>query len=116
MPVLTAITEALPWTQILRDLQLLGKQGGTMANLWPVVEIATELHAAHGYADAFIEWLRCRLGTVARECSRNESLHPQIQAAIRDSADRALPRRRFWDALDESLGCLNAPGPDHASG
>ena len=103
---LTAITEALPWTQIIRDLQFLGRQSGSMADLWPVVKIATELHTTHGYVDAFVEWLRCRLENVVREGNGGETLHPQIQAAIRESADRMLPRRRFWDALDDSMGCL----------
>lgn len=105
-PGLTAITEALPWAQILRDVHLLGTQSGTLVDLQPVVEIAAELHATHGYEDSFIDWLRCRLVNIVHECHGRETLHPQVQAAIRESADRMLPRRGFWDALEKSMRCV----------
>jgi len=109
-PRLTAITTALPWSQVMRDLHLLAGRAGTAVDLRTVVDVAMELHAANGFGDRFTDWLRARLESVRGQCGggAGDPLHPMVLSKVRDHATRAIPRREYWEDLDRSMGDLSS--------
>ncbi len=102
-PSLAAITTALPWTQLMRDLQLLGSRSETPVDLRPVLRLAAEVHACHGYNHEFIHWLCRRLEAVLAGRQGGAPLHPLVHAGIQECAKRALPRKQYWNDLAASI-------------
>jgi len=115
-PGLTAITTALPWSQVMRDLHLLAGRTGVSVDLRPLIDIATEIHVTHGFGAFFNSWLRDRLEDIEGQCGTGvgDPLHPTVLANIRDHALRVIPRKGYWDDLDLSMGDLSScPSKGH---
>jgi len=110
MPRLTAITMALPWVQVLRDLHLLAHRAGVAVDLRSIVETAATIHASHGFDKPFIQWLDTRLQFVLAQCGADagEPLHPQVVEAVRGLASQSIPHRSYWNDLDVSVRELTA--------
>ena len=110
LPRLTAITAALPWSQVMRDVHLLAERSGRAVDLRPVVELAKAVHEAHGYGAEFILWLSTRLENVLKQCETSvmESLNPLVFSQLRECALRAIPRRGYWHDIDLSIGDLSS--------
>jgi hypothetical protein len=107
---LTAITAALPWSQVMRDVHLLAERSGRAVDLRPVVELAKAVHEAHGYDAEFVLWLSTRLENVLKqgETGVAESLNPLVYSQVRDCAMRTIPRRGYWHDIDLSIGDVSS--------
>lgn len=110
LPRLTALTTALPWTQVMRDLQHLAERVGTPVNLTQVAELAASIHDAHGFPREFIRWLRERLDFVQRQCgvAAGDPLNPAIISQIREHAELSIPRRTYWDDLSLTMSEIDS--------
>lgn len=107
-PTLSLLTLALPWVQVIRDLYLLSEQLAAPIDASPVADLASRMLVERGHDESIAEWIAARVRRVPgeRASSAAGSLNTVILNAIASEASTSLPRRSFWDAVNQSARAL----------
>jgi GT2 family glycosyltransferase len=108
-PALTALTMALPWVQVVRDLGLIAGRAGIGVDLGAIADLAFTIHGADGCGEMVARWICGRIEAASATTCQNspQPLHPEILTAVREGALASFPRRTFWHDLQTSWHALN---------
>lgn len=103
--MLSALTLALPWTQVLRDMRLIDARLGVASEGRPLIDMATDLLSSVGFDDRCVGWVQARMECVLDPAVSGEPapVDPALVAHVRDHAAFAIPRRSYWDEIAVSV-------------
>lgn len=102
VPQLGLLTLALPWVQVVRDLDMLSERLGEPADTSPLADLAAKVLTDRGQDAALAAWVAERVRNAGRQSAApsRSPLNPAILRLVAAESINAIPHRAYWSLVE----------------